>query len=96
MFFPGDGFIDFSEYYKAMRTKIIALDFEEERSKTAFRVLDTDQDGFITREELRHAISITGHPLTEKQIDDIIKRADKNRDGKIDYNGKFKCKLLFT
>ncbi|XP_060551866.1 uncharacterized protein LOC132713333 [Ruditapes philippinarum] len=81
-----DGYIDFAEFFKAMRVKMITNDFEEERLKTAFRVLDTNQDGFIARDELRHAISTSGDPLTEKEIDSLIKRADKNHDGKIDFN----------
>ena len=74
-----------------MRVKMIATDFEEERLRTAFRVLDTNQNGYITRDELRHAINLSGDQLTEKDIDCIMKRADKNHDGKIDFNG---CVLL--
>jgi Ca2+-binding EF-hand superfamily protein len=70
-----------------MRTKMIKMDFEAERLKTAFQVLDLDQDGFITREELAHALSKTGDQFTDDEISDIIERADKNKDGKIDYNG---------
>ncbi|XP_053382172.1 uncharacterized protein LOC128549492 [Mercenaria mercenaria] len=38
-----DGYIDFAEYFQAMRVKMISVDFEEERLRTAFRVLDTNQ-----------------------------------------------------
>ncbi|XP_060556910.1 uncharacterized protein LOC132717165 [Ruditapes philippinarum] len=81
-----DGYIDFEEYFNVMRTKMIKMDFEAERLKTAFQVLDLDQDGFITREELSHALSKTGDQFTDDEISDIIERADKNKDGKIDYN----------
>ncbi|XP_053382173.1 uncharacterized protein LOC123540088 [Mercenaria mercenaria] len=81
-----DGYIDFEEYFNVMRTKMIKMDFEKERLKTAFKVLDLDQDGFISRDELSHALSKTGDQFTEKEINDIIERADKNNDGKIDYN----------
>ena len=71
-----------------MRTKMIKMDFEAERLKTAFKVLDLDQDGFITREELSHALSKSGDRFSDAEINEIIERADKNSDGKIDYNGK--------
>ncbi|KAL4217958.1 hypothetical protein ACF0H5_022697 [Mactra antiquata] len=80
-----DGYIDFNEYFNVMKTKMISIDYEKERLKTAFRVLDLDQDGYITSEELRHALSSTGDNFTAEEIKNIIQRADTNKDGKIDY-----------
>jgi len=54
-----------------------------------FQVLDVNGDGFITVDELRHALTKTGDHFTEAEIADIIRRADRNNDGKIDYNGEF-------
>lgn len=67
---------------------MMKLDFDKDRLKTAFKVLDLDQDGYITAEELTHALNHSGGHFTEEEIRDIIKKADKNMDGKIDYNGK--------
>ncbi|XP_052765541.1 uncharacterized protein LOC128206879 isoform X2 [Mya arenaria] len=80
-----DGYIDFEEYFNVMRSKMIKVDFEKERMKTAFQVLDTNNDGYITADELRHALTRAGGHFTELEIADIIGRADKNHDGKIDY-----------
>ena len=71
-----------------MRRKMVKLDFDKERLKTAFKVLDLDQDGYITADELRHALTKTGDHFTDEEINQIIRKADKNSDGKIDYNGK--------
>lgn len=92
--FSDDGYIDFEEYFNVMRTKMIKMDFEKERLKTAFKVLDTDQDGFITRDELKHALSKTGDRFSDEEIKDIIQKADKNLDGKIDYNGTLTASLF--
>lgn len=89
-----DGYIDFEEYFNVMRTKMIKMDFEKDRLKTAFKVIDIDQDGFITAEELGHALSKTGDHFTDEEIKDIIKKADKNKDGKIDYEGKYNKKYI--
>lgn len=93
-----DGYIDFEEYFNVMRSKMIKQDFDKDRLKTAFKVLDMDQDGYITVEELRHALSKSGDHFTEQEIKDIIKAADKNHDGKIDYNEFVEadlCKSVF-
>lgn len=82
-----DGFIDFEEYYSVMKTRLFKLDFDRDRQKTAFKVLDMDQDGFITAKELEHAMSQTGDHFTDKEITNIIVKADTNKDGKIDFNG---------
>ena len=45
----------------------------------SFSDLDKDGDGFITASELRQALG------KDVSIDALIKEADKNGDGKIDY-----------
>ncbi|XP_052236601.1 uncharacterized protein LOC127848272 [Dreissena polymorpha] len=81
-----DGYIDFEEYFNVMRSKMIKVDFEKDRMKTAFKVLDVNNDGFISVEELRNALSRTGDHFTDREIDEILRLADKNNDGRIDYN----------
>ncbi|CAB9509994.1 MAP kinase-activated protein kinase 2 (Fragment) [Seminavis robusta] len=55
---------------------------EEERVAAAFDRLDSDDSGFISRENLRE---ILGHDCKEEEIDDIIKSVDQDSDGKISY-----------
>ena len=52
-------------------------------------VLDLDKDGFISAEELQHALTKTGDTFTDAEIKELIKIADTNKDGKIDYNGRY-------
>lgn len=54
----------------------------------AFRYFDADGSGFITAQELQEAVSSHGAmlQLPQSQIDAMIKEADLNRDGSIDYN----------
>ncbi|XP_022666343.1 calcium-binding protein E63-1-like isoform X2 [Varroa jacobsoni] len=51
----------------------------------AFKIFDTDGDGFITRAELRRAMDTIGEKLTEEELDDILRQTDADRDGRIDY-----------
>lgn len=53
----------------------------------AFRVFDLDNDGYITRNELRKAMDMIGEPVTEEQLNEFMKMADVDKNGKIDYEG---------
>ncbi|XP_060561974.1 uncharacterized protein LOC132721343 [Ruditapes philippinarum] len=83
-----DGYIDFDEYFHVMQTKMTEENIETEKLMESFKLLDVDNDGHITREEFAQALSVTGSKLTKKQIDDLVDRADSNKDGKIDFNGR--------
>ena len=49
---PGDGVLDFPEFLNLMSSRMGHLDNEDVLMQ-AFRVFDTDSDGYITAEELR-------------------------------------------
>ena len=51
-------------------------------------VLDRDKDGYITVDELEQALSRNGKGFSDEEIVEIMKVADTNKDGKIDYNGR--------
>ncbi|CAB9526764.1 MAP kinase-activated protein kinase 2 (Fragment) [Seminavis robusta] len=59
---------------------------EEDRIAEAFAAIDRDGSGFIDKSKLT---SILGQSCTSEQIDEIIKIADKNNDGKISYDEFF-------
>ena len=50
-------------------------------------MLDRDDDGYITVQELEKALSGNGKGFSDAEIAEIMKIADTNQDGKIDYNG---------
>ena len=51
----------------------------------AFKKIDMDGNGKITREELGKALGQYGLVGTEDSIDEILDEVDQNRDGHIDY-----------
>ncbi len=67
-----------------MSKKMNEPDSQEELVK-AFNVFDSDGNGYIDAKELRLAMTRLGEKLTEAEVDDMIKDADKNGDGKVDY-----------
>lgn len=51
----------------------------------AFNVYDKNRDGKIATEDFRGIINNLGEKLTQSEIKEIIKEADLDGDGNIDY-----------
>ncbi|KAL5778273.1 hypothetical protein ACOSP7_011199 [Xanthoceras sorbifolium] len=76
------GSIDYSEFITATMHRH-RLEKEEHLYK-AFQYFDKDSSGFITRDELRHAMTEYGMG-DEATIDEIIEDVDTDKDGRINY-----------
>ncbi|XP_053382134.1 calmodulin-beta-like isoform X2 [Mercenaria mercenaria] len=86
----GNGRIEFQEFYSFMQaemSKVSDGDFtnKEEVIRSAFRTFDKDGNGFIDAKELRIAMKKLGESLTDKELEDMMKQADVDGDGKINY-----------
>ncbi|KAK8806100.1 calmodulin [Blastocystis sp. subtype 4] len=77
-----DGQISYDEFMKIISQQIKASEDVDEMEE-AFAVFDVDKDGYITKSELRQVMNRLGENLTDKQLDAMIKEADKDGDGKI-------------
>ncbi|KIV93842.1 hypothetical protein PV10_05027 [Exophiala mesophila] len=78
------GSIDFDEFMKMMSTTVKPTDFAHE-TRAAFNVFDKDGSGTISADELRQVMKSLGENLTDEEIDEMIREADKDRNGTIDY-----------
>jgi calmodulin len=74
-----------SEFLTMMARKMKDTDSEEE-IREAFKVFDRDNNGFISAAELRHVMTSIGEKLTDDEVDEMIREADQDGDGRIDYN----------
>ncbi|KAF9789866.1 anthrax edema factor in complex with calmodulin and pyrophosphate [Thelephora terrestris] len=81
----GNGVIDFPEFLTAMARKFYPTDVSEEEIKEAFEVFDKDGNGYISAAELKHAMSNLGENLTDVEVYDMVREADLDGDGQIDY-----------
>lgn len=54
--------------------------------RAAFRVFDYDNDGSISKEELREAMVNLGQRCTEEEFAMMFAEADKNKNGRIDFD----------
>ena len=53
--------------------------------KKAFEVMDTNKDGVVTKDELTTLLKNLGENVSDDVIDEMIKIADENGDGKIQF-----------
>ncbi|KAF5454675.1 hypothetical protein F2P56_024322 [Juglans regia] len=80
----GNGTIEFGEFLNLMARKMKENEAEEEL-KEAFKVFDQDQDGYISPNELRHVMINLEERLTDEEVDQMIRDADLDGDGLINY-----------
>jgi EF-hand domain pair len=62
--------------------------------RQAFRVFDIDGNGTIDANELKITMFNLGENLSDRDVKQMIKLADKNGDGKIDYEGYY-CSFVY-
>lgn len=67
-----------------MKNKMKGLDADEE-IREAFKVFDKNGDGFVEVAELRQVLQGLGEPLSEAELQEMIKEADTDGDGRISY-----------
>ena len=80
----GNGTIDFPEFLTMMTRKMKDTD-SEEKTKEVFRLFDKDGNGFISPAGLRHFMTTIGDKLTDEEVDKIIREADIDGDGRVNY-----------
>ena len=76
-----NGKIDYSEFIAACLQKNIIL--KEENLYEAFSMLDKEHNGKITKNALMSVLNL--HSKDDSYVNELIKIADKNHDGVIDY-----------
>lgn len=77
-----------TEFLKMMSTSVKSADIEHE-TRAAFAVFDKDGSGTISAEELRAVMKSLGEDLTDREIDEMIAEADKDKNGTIDCKSGF-------
>ena len=80
----GNGIIDFEEFVIMMNRRNKETDVEDEVIN-AFRVFDSDGDGIISSNELRHIMTSLGDKLNDAEVDEMIREADVDNNGLIYY-----------
>ncbi|XP_063889044.1 neo-calmodulin-like isoform X1 [Scylla paramamosain] len=80
----GDGIIEFNEFLQMMSKKLKDIGNEDEL-KEAFKVFDKKNSGYLSSTELRHVMTSMGEKMSEQEVEDMIKEAAPNGDGRVNY-----------
>ena len=66
------------------------LELEEKEGEVieAFRVFDREGNGFINAAEIRRVMTNLGDKLNDEEVDEMIREADLDGDGQVNYEGK--------
>ena len=84
----GSGCIDFQGFLTIIALKLKHPDTEE-HLRLAFKVFDKDGNGNVSAAELKESMSnLLGENFTKEEIDDMIRLADIDGDGLVNYEGK--------
>ena len=88
-----NGTINFSEFLTIL-TRIMKDANPEEEMRDAFRVFDKDGNGFISAAELKIVMTKLGEKLTDEEAEEMIRGADVDGDGQINYEEFVKLMYL--
>lgn len=80
----GDGSIDFLEFLEVMASKIGENSFEDDL-REAFQLFDRDNNGYISKREMRFVMSSLGEQITDAGVDNMMREVDLDGDGRVNY-----------
>eukprot|EP00612_Vaucheria_litorea_P002478 CAMPEP_0171459286 /NCGR_PEP_ID=MMETSP0945-20130129/4630_1 /TAXON_ID=109269 /ORGANISM="Vaucheria litorea, Strain CCMP2940" /LENGTH=149 /DNA_ID=CAMNT_0011985273 /DNA_START=27 /DNA_END=476 /DNA_ORIENTATION=- len=81
----GSGNIDFDEFLRMMAKSMNEERNADEEMLAAFQVFDRDGNGLISIDELKQVMIELDQQLTNTQLEELVKQADVNGDGQINY-----------
>jgi len=81
----GNGTIEFDEFIVMMAKSMKETERNTADVEAAFKVFDQDGDGFISPEELKSVMLTLGETLSQDEIEEMIREADLDGDGKVCY-----------
>jgi len=87
----GNNKVEFDEFVNVMnrheweKARLTRPQQEDDILRAAFKVFDRGNNGYISRCDLRRAMNELGENLTETELDLMMREADKDGNGKIDF-----------
>ncbi|KAJ8563001.1 hypothetical protein K7X08_031453 [Anisodus acutangulus] len=83
----GNGSIEFDELVNGIMPDMNEdILMNQEQLMELFRSFDRDGNGYITAAELAGQMAKMGHPLTYRELSNLMQEADTNGDGVISFN----------
>lgn len=85
----GDGVLSKAEYVSLISGYMVDPEVVKAELREAFMTFDKLKRGYLDLKQMSKALRCVGEPLSEIEINQLIKLADKNNDGKIDVDGMY-------
>lgn len=84
-----NGNIDFKEFITLIARRVRDVDLEEEMVE-AFKLFDRNEDGFISRDELKTMMTVladklVGEEISDEDLEGMLVQADQDGDNLISY-----------
>ncbi|PVD31776.1 hypothetical protein C0Q70_07194 [Pomacea canaliculata] len=84
--FAGTGQIEWEEFADFMRSiKMATAQEQMEQILLAFKLFDKNNDDYIDAKELLRVVTSMGERLTQEEAEEMIRVADVDNDGRINY-----------
>ena len=80
----GNGEVNFEDFVSIVNRREKDVDSEEEVLK-AFKLFDKEGNGLININELKNIMLSVGNNIKEEELNDMLKEADTDMDGYINY-----------
>jgi len=90
-----NGTIDFEEFLDLMEHQAERSSSDEELL-AAFQVFDRDGSGNISLAELSDVMRSLGETLTKTELKEMMREADENGDGEINFQGTFSTSMIIS
>lgn len=83
----GNGLVEFDELVALILPDISEqVLINQEQLMEVFQSFDRDSNGYITAAELAGSMAKMGHPLSYRELSDMMREADTNGDGVLSFN----------
>ena len=90
----GDGRVGFEEFLNLMGRKMKETK-EVDKMHEIFNVFDKNKDGFISASEIQCVMTSLGETLTEDEVNEMLKEADRDLDSHISFEDFSQLSRLF-
>lgn len=79
------GKVDFAEFLHLASSNIVDTNINEQQMREAFRMFDSYGNGLVNLMQMRNALQNLGEKLRDDEIDELIREADIDAEGNVNY-----------
>ncbi|OWF54269.1 calmodulin-like [Mizuhopecten yessoensis] len=80
----GSGSVEYEEFENIMKIHILALEYQNDILRDAFKRFDKDGNGSLDHEELRRVLCSIGESFTDEEADEMFTLVDADKNGRVD------------